>query len=60
MTQSILDDVIGLGQVRKEMLQKAYATIDDLRKATVQELQQYLPAEVAQRLHDKLHGTSKS
>jgi excinuclease ABC subunit C len=58
MTRSILDDVKGLGGVRKEMLQKAFASIDDLRKATLQELQQYLPEEVAQKLYEKLHAST--
>lgn len=57
MTRSILDDVKGLGTTRKEMLQKAYATIDDLRQATIEELQQYLPNDVAKRLYEKLHPT---
>jgi excinuclease ABC subunit C len=59
MTRSILDDVKGLGGVRKEMLQKAFATIDDLRKATLEELLQYLPEDVAQKLFEKLHASTK-
>jgi excinuclease ABC subunit C len=54
-----LDDVKGLGGVRKEMLQKAFATIDDLRKATLEELLQYLPEDVAQKLFEKLHASTK-
>lgn len=55
MSRSILDEVPGLGSTRREMLNRTYPTIDDLKRATVEELKQLLPLAVALALHRKLH-----
>ncbi len=53
-TKSILDDIPGLGSKRQQLLLKQYQDIDQLKKATVEELSQFLPVEVAKALKEKL------
>ena len=53
-TKSILDDIEGLGEKRKQIIRDKYLDIDDLKKATVEELSQYVPKEVAIRINEKL------
>ena len=55
MTASILDDIPGLGDKRKEMIYKAYPDITLLRNASIEELSQILPRDVAIDLHNKLN-----
>ncbi len=55
MKTSILDGVKGLGAKRKELLNKAYPDISLLKEATIEELSQLLPREVAEALYNKLH-----
>ena len=54
MTSSILDDIKGLGAKRKELINKAYPDINLLKQATVEELEQLLPHDVAVALFNKL------
>ena len=56
MTKSILDDVPGLGRKRKEVLIKAFVDINALKKATIEELKQFLPESIALNLYTKLHN----
>lgn len=58
MNKSILDDIEGIGEVRKKQIWKKYKTIKNLRKATLEELKEFLPANVAENVleligHDK-------
>lgn len=53
-TKSILDDIEGLGLKRKQIILDHYTDIDMLRNATVEELSQYLPKEVALRIKEKI------
>lgn len=55
MKSSLLDDIKGLGVKRRELLNKAYPDINLLKEATVEELSQLLPKEVAEELYNKLH-----
>ena len=55
MTTSILDGIKGLGSKRKELINKAYPDIALLKEATIEELSQLLPVEVAEALYMKLH-----
>lgn len=55
MKSSILDEVKGLGDRRKEMLFRAYPDITLLKGASIEELAQILPLSIAQNLYDKLH-----
>lgn len=55
MTASILDDVKGLGTRRIQMIKKAYPDIVELKNASIEELTQIIPYEVAVALYNKLH-----
>ena len=55
MKSSLLDDIKGLGAKRKEIINKAYPDINLLKQATVEELSQLLPKDVANELYNKLH-----
>ena len=55
MKTSILDGIKGLGSKRKELLNKAYPDISLLKEATIEELSQLLPKDVAEELYNKLH-----
>ncbi len=53
MTASVLDSVAGLGPVRKKALMRHFRSFKNLRKATLQEIEDThaLPREVAEELH---------
>ena len=55
LTKSILDDIDGLGEKRKAMLRSHYDTLDALLNASIEELSQLLPQNVAEALFNKLH-----
>ena len=54
-TKSILDDIEGLGSKRKQIILDHYLDIDSLKNATVEELSQYIPKEVALRIKEKIN-----
>lgn len=54
MKTSLLDGIKGLGNKRKELINKAYPDINLLKQATVEELSQLLPLDVAEELFNKL------
>ncbi len=56
MHGSILDQVKGLGEKRKELLRKNYPTIDSLKRASIEELSQILPKEIAEELYQKVNA----
>ena len=56
MTVSIFDEVKGLGSKRRELLQHFYPDINSLKNASVDELSQILPKDVALELFNKLKG----
>ena len=55
-TKSIFDDINGLGRKRRELLEKAYPDINLLKQASIEELSQLLPNDVAKELFIKLHS----
>lgn len=55
MSSSIFDGIEGIGDKRKETLRRQYPNIDSLLKASKEELGQFLPKEVAERLYKSLH-----
>lgn len=57
--KSILDDIPGLGAKRKLILSKAYPDINDLKKASIEELSQLIPLEVATLLKEKIENDKK-
>ena len=56
MTESIFDNVTGLGKRRREILEKAFPDIKSLKEATIEELEQYIPTHVAHALKNKLNN----
>ena len=55
MISSILDEVEGLGPTRKKRLLTLYHSIDEIKKASVEQLSQILPKNVAINLLKVLH-----
>ena len=55
MTVSIFDEVKGLGSKRRELLQRFYPDINSLKEASIDDLSQILPKDVAEDLYVKLH-----
>ncbi len=60
MNRSIFDGVKGIGEKRKETLRKHYPTIESLERASVEELMQLLPADIAKELFLKIQKEAKS
>jgi excinuclease ABC subunit C len=57
MTTSVLDDIPGLGPVRRKRLIKEIGSVAKVKRAELDELRAlpWLPDEVAQAVHDKIH-----
>ena len=51
---SILDNVEGLGPVRRKTLMKAYKNVALMKEASLEDLEKVLPKAVAQALYDVL------
>ncbi len=56
MHSSALDGVKGLGEKRKELIHKNYPTPEALKNASIDELRQLLPDEVAASLMEKIRS----
>lgn len=54
LTTSFFDDIEGIGYKRKEMLNKAYPSLDSLKNASIEELSQIVPTIIAERIVEKL------
>jgi excinuclease ABC subunit C len=54
MSRSIFDDLPGLGPTRRALINERYASIDLLKKASLEELGQLLPKDLAKKLFEKL------
>ena len=54
-TKSILDDIEGLGPKRKQLILDHFTDIDSLKNATVEELSQLVPKEVAINIKKKIN-----
>jgi len=55
-TKSILDEVEGIGPTRKKELMKHFKTFKAIKEADVAQLEEVLPKEVAQRVHELFHA----
>lgn len=55
MTKSVLDTVSGIGDKRKKELLKHFKSMKQMRLATVEELKEVLPEQVANTLYQRLH-----
>ena len=53
---SILDNIDGIGEVRKKKLLKKYKTISNMKNATVDELKEILPENIAKEFIEFLNG----
>ena len=53
--RSALDDIPGVGEVRKKQLLKVFGTIKAIREAEVQELCRAVPHRTAQAIYDHFH-----
>ena len=53
---SVLDNINGLGEVRKKMLIKKYGSVIKMKNASVEELSKIIPLKVAQDLHEFLES----
>ncbi len=52
--ESILDNIPNLGDKRKEIIHSHYKSIDELKNASVEELSQFLPVDVATEIVKKI------
>lgn len=52
--ESILDNIEGIGSKRKEILLKKYKTITQLKKLSIEELEEILPKKAAQNMYEIL------
>jgi excinuclease ABC subunit C len=61
MTKSVLDDIPGLGEVRRKRLVKDLGGVNAVKQATLEELQAlpWLPDAVAEAVHRKIHGFAR-
>lgn len=53
--ESVLDNIEGIGQKRKEELLKKYKTITQLKKLDIEDLEEILPSKVAHNLYEFLN-----
>ena len=54
--RSVLDDIKGLGPKRRQILSKNYPDINDLKRASIEELSQLVPQDIAQAIKNKIEG----
>lgn len=54
LTSTIYDDIKGIGKKRKEMLLKAFPSLDSIKKASLEELTQIVPLDVATKIKEKI------
>ena len=59
MTKSILDEVEGIGEVRKNEIWKHFKSLKRLKEATIEEIRQVVPEKVAQNIYNILHNTDQ-
>jgi excinuclease ABC subunit C len=57
---SVLDNISGIGEVRKKKLMKRYRSVSKMKEATVSELKEILPEEVAINLLEYLNQLDSS
>lgn len=60
MTKSILDEVEGIGDVRKKEIWKHFKSLKRLKVATLEEINEVVPIKVAQNIYNILHNTDQN
>ena len=58
-TKGILDDVKGLGSKRQEIIRLRYPSLDLLKSASLEELSQLIPEDVAKNLLERIKAVEK-
>ncbi len=58
--QSALDDIPGIGEKRRRTLLKAFGSVKKMKEATVEELSEYVPASLANTIHNTLNKNEKN
>lgn len=53
---SLLDDIPGIGEKRKKMLLKKYSSMNKMKEASIDDLKEILPDDIAYNLHEFLKG----
>lgn len=53
--ESILDNISGIGDIRRKKIIKKYKTINQMKKVSLEELKQIIPENVAIELYEFLH-----
>ncbi|MDE0643882.1 MAG: excinuclease ABC subunit UvrC [bacterium] len=56
MIDSILDEVEGIGPIRKKALVRTFGSVKKIREASLARLSEVVPQGVAENLYDTLHG----
>ena len=56
MLTSILDNIPGLGAKRKQIIYQRFPSLSSLKDASLEELEQIIPSEVALALYNKIHN----
>lgn len=56
MTRSILDEVEGLGEVRKKAIWKKFGSLKKLKEASIAEISEVVPEKVAENIYHLLHN----
>jgi excinuclease ABC subunit C len=59
-SRSLLDGIEGLGIKRREIINRSFKTLDELKQAGIDDLSQLIPKQVAIKLYDRLHNTKDS
>ena len=57
---SILDQIEGIGDVRKKKLLKKYKTISKMKEATIEELKEILPEQIAMQFKETLSNLERT
>lgn len=60
MTKSILDEVEGIGNVRKKKIWNHFKSLKRLKQANVEEIAAVVPMQVAQSVYNILHNTDQN
>lgn len=60
MTKSILDEVEGIGDVRKKEIWKHFKSLKRLKEAKIEEIAQVVPEKVAQNIYNILHSSDQN
>ena len=58
MVDSILDEVPGVGAVRKKALLRTFGSLKRLREASIDQIEEAVPRNVAESVYEALHGLS--